>query len=220
MSKNAMVLLSGGQDSTVCLYWAKKQFTNVIALCIDYGQRHRVEIESSKTIARFANVTHKVFSLSFLKDIGDSSLVASGDIASKHRSSEALPSSFVPGRNILFIVCAAIQSYKLDISNIVVGACQTDFSGYPDCRDDFVKALQVALSLGLGRGITIHTPLMWLTKKESIELALTLPGCMEALAFSHTCYEGQNPPCGKCPSCVLRKKGFDEAGIIDPILKG
>lgn len=219
MNKDAVVLLSGGQDSTTCLFWAKAYFDNVVALSIDYGQRHHIELEAAKKIAHIAKVEHKIFATSIFTDIGDSALVGNGDISAFHKSSKDLPASFVPGRNILFLTIAGALAYKKGITSIVTGTCQTDFSGYYDCRDITIKSLQITLSLGLGKDITIHTPLMWLNKKETVNLAISLPGCMEALAYSHTCYEGQRPPCGKCPACILRAKGFEEAEVIDPLLR-
>jgi len=219
MKSKALVLLSGGQDSTTCLYWAMNKFEHVMALSIDYGQRHHIELESAKKIAHIAKVNHEIFATSIFTDIGDSALVGNGDISASHKSSKDLPSSFVPGRNILFLTVAGALAYKKGITNIVTGTCQTDFSGYHDCRDNTIKSLQVTLSLGLGKDIIIHTPLMWLTKKETVDLAISLPGCGEALAYSHTCYEGQRPPCGKCPACKLREKGFKEAGVEDPLLR-
>jgi 7-cyano-7-deazaguanine synthase len=131
---------------------------------------------------------------------------------------DALPTSFVPGRNLLFLIVAAAYAYRRQIDQVVMGVCQTDFSGYPDCRDGAIKAMQVALQIGLGRALTIHTPLMWLSKAETVRLAETLPGCRAALAWSHTCYEGAYPPCGTCPACVIRARGFSEAGVPDPLI--
>lgn len=216
----ALVLFSGGQDSTTCLFWAKREFKEVVALNIAYGQRHFIEITSASQIADIAKIP--LIKLSFgnlFQDIGDSALVIAGDISANHRSSRDLPASFVPGRNIILISVAAAVAYKYDIKHIVTGVCHTDFSGYPDCRDNAIKSLGVTLSLGFGADVTIHTPLMWLTKAESVRLAQSLPGCMEVLSYSHTCYEGEVPPCGKCLSCKIRAKGFAEAGVKDPLVE-
>lgn len=216
--KACLVLLSGGQDSTTSLYWAKAQgFQDIKTLSIDYGQRHHAELTAAEFISHLSGAQHFIVRTDVFKEIGDSALIGGGDISGPHRSSSNLPASFVPGRNILFLTIAAAMAFKFDINHLVTGVCQTDFSGYPDCRDNTIKSLQVALSLGLGREIIIHTPLMWLSKAESVKLAQSLPGCMEALQYSHTCYEGRYPPCGVCPACVLRARGFDEAGIMDPL---
>ena len=219
MDRKALVLFSGGQDSTTCLYWAKEKFDEVYALTIDYGQRHQREIESSKKICELANVKQKIVPISFLKNMNDSALLdgSTDDVNKKAKHDEKLPASFVPGRNVLMLTLIAIYGYSIDIHDIVTGVCQTDYSGYPDCRDNTIKATQLALSLGLGKDIIIHTPLMFLTKAEEVKLAQELNGCMQALAYSHTCYNGEFPPCGECPSCKLRQKGFDEAGVLDPI---
>lgn len=216
-NKSCIVLLSGGQDSTTCLFWAKQNFQHAVALNIYYGQRHAIELESAKKIAYLAGVDYHEVKTDIFQNIGDSALISSGNISSSHRSSNELPASFVPGRNILFLTIAAAFAYKWQIQDIVTGVCQTDFSGYPDCRDNTIKSLQVTLSLALDAPLIIHTPLMWLTKAESVLMAANIPGCAEALKWSHTCYEGQYPPCGKCPACLLRAKGFAEAGINDPI---
>lgn len=220
MRKNnsALVLLSGGQDSTTCLFWAKNSFKHVIALNIFYSQRHAIEVEAAKKIACLAEVDYHEIDVNIFKYIADSALLeTSEDISSFHRSSDKLPASFVPGRNILFLTIAAAFAYKWQVQDIVTGVCQTDFSGYPDCRDNTIKSLQLTLSLALDISLTIHTPLMFLTKAESILMAKELPGCMEALKWSHTCYEGQYPPCSSCPACLLRAKGFEEIGMLDPI---
>jgi 7-cyano-7-deazaguanine synthase len=215
--KSALVLLSGGQDSITCLYWAKQKFEKVKALNIFYGQRHAIEIEAAKKVAHLVEVDYYEIKTDILRDIGDSALISLGDISASHRSSNQLPASFVPGRNVLFLTIAAVLAYKWEINDIVTGVCQTDSSGYPDTRDDTIKSLQVTLSLAMERPFVIHTPLMWLTKAESIQFAQAQPGCMEALKWSHSCYEGKIPPCGKCPACKLREKGFAEAGVEDPL---
>lgn len=217
----ALVLLSGGQDSTTSLYWAlnSKAFSEVEALIIDYGQRHKIEIESAMKIAKLAGISSiQVFYTDILTKIGDSALVGGGNISAKHRNKE-LPASFVPGRNILFLTIAGMIAYKKGIQNIVIGVSQEDSSGYPDCRLKTIESMQTTLSMGMDWDFEIFTPFMFFTKREEVLLGNTFPGCMEALAFSHTCYEGEFPPCGKCPACVLRAKGFDEAGILDPLVE-
>ena len=218
--KSCIVLFSGGQDSTTCLFWAKKKFKSVIALNICYGQRHQIEIQSAIKIANMAKVEYIGINIEQLfTDIGNSALLnTTQSISSNHPKSSNLPASFVPGRNIVFLTAAAMFAYKYDAKDIVTGVCGTDFSGYADCRDNTIKSLQVTLSLALDKEITIHTPLMWLKKAETVEMARSLgPQCWEALGASHTCYEGEFPPCEKCPACKLRAKGFDEAGYLDPL---
>ena len=217
-----IVLFSGGQDSTTCLYWAINKFgkKNILALNIWYGQRHAIEITCAEKIANeLANVQYQNFKTTIFQDIGDSALIQSGNIANKHRGDPNLPASFVPGRNVFFLTIAAALAYKYDALNIVTGVCQADFSGYPDCREIAIMAIEDAISLGMGKDFKIHTPLMKLTKAETVFMAQELSGCMEALSYSHTCYEGQYPPCMKCPSCKLRDKGFKEAKIVDPLMK-
>lgn len=213
----AVVLFSGGQDSTTCLYWAKQTFDEVVALNVFYGQRHQREIQSAKWIAEKIGVPLVEFELDVLKQIGDSALFNEDDISSTHRGSEELPASFVPGRNLFFLTVAAAYAFKNDFSHIITGVCQTDYSGYPDCRIETIKSLEHSLNLGMSSDFQIHTPLMYLSKKQTVELAQKLEGCMEGLKYSHTCYNGEFPPCGKCPACILRQKGFDEAGVVDPI---
>lgn len=213
--KSAVVLFSGGQDSTTCLYWALNQdYDRVYTLGFDYGQRHRVEIEQARLIAENAGVSYELLPLPTLAAIGDSALVGAGDVSRTDRA--GLPSSFVPGRNLLFLTSAAAYAYKVGATVLVGGMCETDYSGYPDCRRNTLDALQEAIVLGMAFPAEIVTPLMRLSKKETVELARSLPGCWEALALSHTCYEGVRPGCGTCPACVLRAKGFAAAGLPDP----
>lgn len=219
MNKKALVLFSGGQDSTTCLYWAIDKYgkENVKALNIFYGQRHSVEIEAAEKIASMNDIELLQVRMDILENIGDSGLFTDQNISENHVSSDLLPASFVPGRNIFFLTIAAAYAYKFGISDIVTGVCETDYSGYPDCRENTIQSLNETLSLGMGKGFVIHTPLMHLSKKETVELAQSLEGCMEGLKYSHTCYNGQYPPCGECPACILRAKGFEEAGIKDPV---
>ena len=216
----ALILLSGGQDSTTSLYWAlvSKAFSEVEALIFNYEQRHKIEIKSAMEIAELAKIPYQIFDTDILKRIGDSALIGDGNISSKHRNGN-LPASFVPGRNILFLTIAAMIAYKKGIHHIIIGVSQEDSSGYPDCRKETIRAMQEALFEGMAWDFEIHAPFMFFTKKEEVILGNTFPGCMEALAFSHTCYEGKFPPCGKCPACVLRAKGFKEAGIEDPLIE-
>ena len=214
----ALVLLSGGQDSTTCLYWATQEFDEVYTVSFEYGQRHmQQEIRAASHVSQMSRARlHLVLPLQVVSVIGNSALVGKGDVNEK--GANGLPLSFVPGRNILFLTVATMWAYKLGIHYLVGGMCQTDYSGYPDCRREFVDKMQETLSEGMSYPIAIHTPLMWLTKAQTVNMAHMLKGCWEALAYTHTCYEGKFPPCGKCPACQLRAKGFKEAGYDDPLL--
>lgn len=217
IAPSAVVLLSGGQDSTICLYWARQRFEQLYALTFDYGQRHRIELDAARTIARMAGVTeHRILPMSELAALGGSALLSDTPIQEMGARGN-LPNTFVPGRNLLFLTVAAAWAYQLECHDLVGGMCQTDYSGYPDCRRATLDALEQALRLGMEWDIRIHTPLMFLTKAQSVQLAMEV-GAMEALAYSHTCYEGRFPPCGVCPACKLRAKGFQEAGVEDPLL--
>lgn len=216
----ALVLLSGGQDSTTCLYWAKEHYKEVVALNILYGQRHSVECESAKKIATLARVEYHQINLgNVFQQIGDSALLNSDDdVTAEHRAGGGLPASFVPGRNIILITFAAAFAFKRDITDIITGVCQTDYSGYPDCRHSTMMQLGMTLKMALDYPVSIKTPLMKKTKKETVIMASLMPGCWDALSYSHTCYNGQVPPCGKCPACELRAKGFAEANRNDPLV--
>jgi 7-cyano-7-deazaguanine synthase len=224
MSK-AIALLSGGQDSTTSLYWAQQSFDKVMAVSIFYGQRHAQELDAASRIAGIANLTHLVLELPVLGKLADSALVdaskpikGSGGIADKEMP-QGLPTSFVPARNALMLTVAAAVAVKEGAKDIITGVCQTDYSGYPDCRREFIDALEKSLTLAMPSSagpIRIHTPLMNMTKAETVRMAKRIPGCWAALGLSVTCYEGLRPGCGVCPACELRKKGFAEAGFPDP----
>ena len=215
-----VVVLSGGQDSTTCLYWALDQFgrDGVTSLTFDYGQRHRIELECAKKVAGLAGVSNAQLKIDTLRELGGSALTDdSMDVQSELDPVTNLPNTFVPGRNLIFLTYAAAYAYRYDAHHLVTGVAQTDYSGYPDCREDTIKALEVVIRLGMEYDLEIHTPLMHRSKKETVELAHDL-GAMNAMAFTHTCYEGAQPPCGECPACELRAKGFEEAGISDPLI--
>jgi len=213
--KQALIVFSGGQDSTTCLAWALKKFDKIYALTFDYGQRHKTELNSAKKIAKLKNIPLKIYKTDIFKALTENALLNhKAEITAG--SNGQLPSTFVDGRNHIFLSIAAIYAKQLGINNIITGVCQTDYSGYPDCRNDFVKSLQKTLSLSMDYKFKIHTPLMWLTKSETVELMNKL-GEIELLKYSHTCYEGNRPACGKCPACLLRLKGFKEANIKDPL---
>ncbi len=217
----SLVILSGGQDSTTCLYWALAQFgrDNVTALTFDYGQRHRIELDCAATVAALAGVPQIILPIDTFAALGGSALT-DGAVAvrSELDPKTQLPNTFVPGRNLIFITFAAAYAYPRGIQHLVGGMAQTDYSGYPDCRENTLKALEQALRLGMEFDFTLHTPLMFKSKQGTVELARDL-GALPALAYTHTCYHGRQPPCGECPACVLRAKGFAEAGIPDPLVE-
>lgn len=216
----ALVVLSGGQDSTTCLYWAIDRFgrANVSSVTFDYGQKHRIELECARRVAAAAGVANACLPIDTFAALGGDALTdASIPVSDKADEETELPVTFVAGRNLIFLTFAAAYAYRHDIGHLVTGVAQTDYSGYPDCREETMAALQQAITLGMDREFTIHTPLMHLSKKETVELAVQL-GALEAMALTHTCYNGRRPPCGECPACRLRARGFAEAGVRDPLL--
>lgn len=217
----SLVILSGGQDSTTCLYWALARFGrgNVTALTFDYGQRHRIELDCAAKVAALAGVPQTVLPINTFAALGGNALIDNAvAVQSGLNPATHLPNTFVPGRNLIFITFAAAYAYPRGIQHLVGGMAQTDYSGYPDCRETTLKALEQAIRLGMEFEFTLHTPLMFKSKKETVELARDL-GALEALAYTHTCYQGRQPHCGECPACILRAKGFTEAGIPDPLVE-
>lgn len=225
MNKNALVLFSGGQDSTVCLAWALSKFDHVETIGFDYGQRHRIELECRLTV-----LTHirqqfpewagklgqdRVIDLSWLGQISDCALTEEREI---ELNENGLPNTFVPGRNLVFFLISSAVAYRRGLATLVGGMCQTDFSGYPDCREDTLKALQVATNLGMASTFRFETPLMWIDKTETFQLSEQLGGTklLEIiLEHTHTCYTGDRTHkhewgfgCGECPACDLRKNGW------------
>jgi len=221
----ALVLFSGGQDSTVALAWALERFSTVETVGFDYGQRHRIELACRQTIlAKLPGLSpiyadrlgpDHLLDLKTLGAISDTALTSESEIAF---AETGLPTTFVPGRNLIFLTFAAALAYRRDCKHIVLGVCETDYSGYPDCRDDTIKAMQVALGLGLDRRLVLHTPLMWRDKAQTFALAKALGG--ETLLDlvveeTHSCYLGDRTKrhpwgygCGHCPACDLRARGF------------
>ncbi len=215
----ALVVLSGGQDSTTCLYWALDRFGdgNVSAITFDYGQRHRIEIDCAERIAAAAGVPWVLLPIDTFAALGGSALTDSGiEVQPSDDDVTGLPNTFVPGRNIIFLTFAAAWAWPREIGNIVTGVAQTDYSGYPDCREETIRALEATIALGMQSDVHLHAPLMHLSKKDTVELAVAL-GAVDAMALTHTCYNGQRPPCGTCAACELRARGFAEAGIEDPL---
>ncbi|MDZ5711872.1 7-cyano-7-deazaguanine synthase QueC [Jeotgalibacillus haloalkalitolerans] len=209
MDKNkAIVVFSGGQDSTTCLFWALKKFDSVEAVTFAYGQRHASEIEAAKEIAKDLDVKHHILDMSLLNQLAPSALTRDEEITEKEGE---LPSTFVPGRNLMFLSFASVLAHQTGAKHIVTGVCETDFSGYPDCRDAFVKSLNVSVNLSMDKDFVFHTPLMWLDKKETWELADQLDRFDYVRNQTITCYNGiKGDGCGECPSCKLRLKGMNE----------
>ena len=224
-SRHALVLFSGGQDSTVCLAWALDRFPHVETIGFDYGQRHRIELDCRARVReRIATQfpqwaprlgADHLLQVDVLGRISDTALTSDGEIALQ---ADGLPNTFVPGRNLLFLTLAAALGYRRGMTVLVGGMCETDYSGYPDCRDSTMKAMQQALTLGIDRPFSIETPLMWLDKAATWDLAQQLGG--DALvdivrADTHTCYRGERGVlhpwghgCGTCPACELRARGY------------
>ena len=221
----ALVLFSGGQDSTTCLAWALERYDRVETLGFDYGQRHRIEL-SQRGVLRDTLAKLKpewgarlgpdhVLDLAALGAVSDTALTRDKSIEMGEKN---LPNTFVPGRNLIFLTFAAALAYRRGLTRIVGGMCETDFSGYPDCRDDAIKAMQVALNIGMESRFVLETPLMWFDKAQSWALAQALggPALVEAIVeHSHTCYRGERGArhdwgygCGECPACRLRADGF------------
>lgn len=217
-SGKALVVLSGGQDSTTCLYWAKQRYEFIDTITFDYGQRHRIEVENAKYIADMAKVNNTLIPINSFHSLGGNSLTEDAIPVKNEVLSNGMPNTFVPGRNLIFLTFAAAYAYQKGIHDIITGVCETDFSGYPDCRLNTIEALESAISLGMEFKFRILTPLMFLSKAESIQMAKEV-GALPALAFSHTCYNGEFPPCQTCPACLIRAKGFSEAGIKDPLIE-
>lgn len=225
--KNALVLFSGGQDSTVCLAWALDTFDNVYTIGFDYGQRHAVELDCrTKILEKIGSVkpqwqarlgNDNVIDMSFISSLGQTAMTS--DMQIKIAES-GLPNTFVPGRNVFFLTAAACCAYRLGVGHLVGGMCETDYSGYPDCRHDTLQSLAQSLTLSMDSEISIHTPLMWKDKADTWQMATDLAG--DALIDliihdSHTCYTGDRSSlhkwgygCGDCPACALRQRGFEK----------
>lgn len=209
-NSKALVVFSGGQDSTTCLFWALKRFKEVEAVTFNYNQRHSLEIECAKNIAEELGVKHHILDMALLNQLAPSALTRT-DIEVKEGENGELPSSFVPGRNLIFLSFAGILASQIGAAHIVTGVCETDFSGYPDCRDIFVKSLNVTLNLSMDSQFVIHTPLMWLNKAETWGLADSLGALDFVREKTLTCYNGIiSDGCGECPSCKLRQRGLEE----------
>ena len=206
----AVVVFSGGQDSTTCLFWALKRYKKVIALSFDYHQKHVKELECAKKICRDHEVEHHIMNMSLLNQLAPNSLTRVDIKVDENAPEEGTPNSFVDGRNLLFLSYAAVFAKQRGITDIITGVSQSDFSGYPDCRDIFIKSLNTTLCLAMDYQFDIITPLMWLDKKETRALADELGAFDIIKNETLTCYNGViGDGCGHCPSCKLRKKGLD-----------
>ena len=211
--KSAVVVFSGGQDSTTCLIQALNQYDEVHCVTFDYGQRHRQEIEVARKLSQQLGArAHKVLDVTLLNELAISSLTRDNiPVPAYDPEGNGLPSTFVPGRNILFLTLASIYAYQVNAEAVITGVCETDFSGYPDCRDDFVKALNTAVQLGMAREVRFETPLMWLNKAETWALADYWQQLPLIRNSTLTCYNGvQGDGCGECAACHLRAKGLAE----------
>lgn len=224
--EGALVLFSGGQDSTTCLAWALETFDHVETIGFDYGQRHSVELRCREVVReriadQFPQWSSRLgddhfLDLSALGQVSDTALTSAAEIAFRE---DGLPNTFVPGRNLIFFTFAAAVAYRRRLRHLVGGMCETDYSGYPDCRDDTIKALQVALNLGMNERLVLHTPLMWMDKAATWKLAESLGGSVLielVKADTHTCYLGDRQSlhdwgygCGECPACELRLSGWN-----------
>jgi 7-cyano-7-deazaguanine synthase len=236
MNNQALVLFSGGQDSTTCLAWALERYQVVETIGFDYGQTHRVELECrTRILKRLRREKPEwetrlgqdhMLDLAVLGEISDTALTSDRAI---EFNANGLPNTFVPGRNLLFFTFAATVAYRRGLQILVGGMCETDYSGYPDCRDNTLKALQVAMSLGLDSPMVVETPLMWIDKAATWKLAETLGGEQFVNLIkeeTHTCYQGNHTDwhswgfgCGKCPACALRRSGFEAYSTVNGGLK-
>lgn len=207
----AVVVFSGGQDSTTCLLWALDRYKEVIAVSFDYGQRHKAELECAKEITGKLHVEWHVLDMSLLNQLAPNSLTRTDILVDEDAPEDGAPNSVVDGRNMLFLTFAAVFAKQRGITDLVTGVSQSDFSGYPDCRDVFIKSLNTTLNLGIDYTFCIETPLMWLDKADTWKLADDLGGLDLVRTNTLTCYNGiRGEGCGNCPSCKLRSQGYDE----------
>jgi len=212
VENKAVLVFSGGQDSTTCLVDALQRYDSVDCITFDYGQRHSQEIAVAKTTAAYFGVkNHKIINVDMLGELAISSLTRDDIAVSEERMDNGLPNSFVPGRNILFMTLASIYAYQVGAKTVITGVCETDFSGYPDCRDEFIKSINKACNLGMDKDFEFETPLMWLNKAETWALADHHDELDFVQTQSLTCYNGLvGYGCGQCPACHLRNNGLAE----------
>ena len=210
-NQSALVLHSGGQDSTTCLFWALKHFQEVRTLCITYGQRHSLEVEVARKIAADAGVPFQILDATVISQLAENSLTNHEMIMDEEKPADSYPNTFVPGRNLFFLTFAAVIARSYGIRNIVTGVSQADYSGYPDCRDTFIRSANATLNLAMDEQFIIHTPLMWLNKAETWALADELGVLDIVKKETLTCYNGIIAEgCGHCPACKLRSAGLKE----------
>ena len=210
LADKALVVFSGGQDSTTCLYWAKAHFQEVFALCFDYGQKHVLETQMAEQLAAEAGVHFHKLTTSLIGQLGSNALTNTSIQMDQEKPADTPPNTFVPGRNLFFLSIAAVYAREHGIRHIVTGVSQTDYSGYPDCRDSFIKSLNVTLNLAMDEQFVIHTPLMWIDKCATWALADRL-GVLDIVRHKTlTCYNGiPGDGCGHCPACKLRREGLE-----------
>jgi len=209
--QDALVLFSGGQDSTTCLYWAKLHFKNVYTLCFSYGQRHSREAENAQRIAAMANAPFQLLDASVISFLAPNSLTDLSMHMDEEKPAGSYPNTFVPGRNLLFLTFGATIAYAHGIRHLITGVSEADYSGYPDCRDTFIRSANTTLNLAMDKQFVIHTPLMWRNKKEVWQLADELGVFDIVRNETLTCYNGiLAEGCGHCPACLLRNKGLEE----------
>lgn len=208
-NNKALVVFSGGQDSTTCLFYAKKHFEKVELVTFNYGQRHDTEIEVAKKIANEQGLKHHILDMSLLSQLTPNALTQH-DLEIEENE-DGIPNTFVPARNLLFLSFAGALAFQTNTKHIITGVCETDFSGYPDCRDDFVKSMNVTLNLSMDKNFVIHTPLMWLDKAQTWQLSDELGVLDYIRKETLTCYNGIiGDGCGECPSCKLRARGLNQ----------
>lgn len=210
-NETALVVFSGGQDSTTCLFWAKKHFKKVLTLSFLYGQKHQHEVEIAQAIAAKAEVEMEVMDVSFIGKLGHNSLTDTSMQMDEVKPEGGVPNTFVPGRNLFFLSIAAVYARERGVNHLVTGVSQTDFSGYPDCRDSFIKSLNVTLNLAMDEQFVLHTPLMWIDKAQTWALSDEL-GVLDLVRNETlTCYNGVvGDGCGHCPACKLRREGLEK----------
>ncbi|MBO1209347.1 7-cyano-7-deazaguanine synthase QueC [Mammaliicoccus sciuri] len=208
-NEKAVVVFSGGQDSTTCLFYAKEHFKEVELVTFQYGQRHDLEIKVAEDIAKEQGLKHHILDMSLLAQLSPNALT---DHTMQIENDENdIPNTFVPARNLLFLSFAGALAYQIGAKHIITGVCETDFSGYPDCRDSFIKSMNLSLNLSMDKDFVIHTPLMWLNKKETWALSDQLGALDYVREKTLTCYNGvMSDGCGECPACKLRKQGLDQ----------
>ncbi|MDT0787104.1 7-cyano-7-deazaguanine synthase QueC [Staphylococcus pseudintermedius] len=207
-NEKALVVFSGGQDSTTCLFYAKKHFKEVELVTFEYGQRHAKEIEVAKEMAEDQGLKHHVLDMALLSQLTPNALTSHDMTIDSHND---VPNTFVPARNLLFLSFAGALAYQIGAKHLITGVCETDFSGYPDCRDSFIKSMNVTLNLAMDRDFVIHTPLMWLNKKETWALSDDLGVLDYVRDRTLTCYNGIIAEgCGECPACQLRQRGLNQ----------